>query len=446
MVTITQKEVAMVSQKKRTCRKQWLSVGWALAGILVLTFWLSGMLGAEEISLAIHKSPWYPAYETIIKMYEQETGNKININTYPHRTLYEKQILAAVYGESTYDIMHFDNAWTPFFMGMGYSTPLKKIDPDFELPPGTIDYACATRWSHEANYATPDGTLYGVPVNANIQLFFYRGDKYKEAGLATPPETWSEVITAAEKLHKPPSTYGYAIITVADIQAAYFWLPVLWTFGGDIFADIPRDWSVAIDSPQSRAAVQFDLDMKKFCPPGIGNTSQHDVLSYLANGQLLQAINVSATYPYMDNPEFAAEPGRIEFAPVPMKKEIGKHFLEGGGWYAVIPKGSKHKKAALDFLKWSLKEDVQMVYAKAGGIVVREQVYRTLAATGERKWRFCKAYVDAMPHAKPRPMTMKWPKIVAAIGTNLQDAVTGKISVDTATANMAKEIEKAIAE
>ena len=436
----------MSGQKRKDSKKHQFSISLLMVGTVLIVFSFSGLLKAEEINLAIHSSPWFPAYEKVIKMYEKETGNKINIYKYPHRTLYEKEILAAVAGESTYDIMHFDPAWTPFFMGKGYATPLKEIDPNFDLPSNIIDYGYASRWSHKVNYCTPDGTLYGVPVNANIQLFFYRADKYKEAGLATPPQTWSDVVTAAEKLHNPPSIYGYAIITVAKVQATYFWLPVLWTFGGDIFANPPQDWSVTIDSPQSKAALQFDLNMKRFCPPGIGNTSQSDVLSYLANGQVLQAINVSATYPYMDNPKFASEPGKVEFAPIPMKKEIGKHVLVGGGWHAVIPKASKHKKAALDFLKWFLRKDVQMIYAKAGGVPVNEEVYRELAATGEQKWRFCKAYLEAMPYVKLRPITMKWPKIVDVIAVNVQNAIVEKITVDKAISNMAAGIKKIMAE
>jgi len=187
-----------------------LIVGIVGLAVVVISFSICVPVWAqkETVVLAIHASPWLPAYKKLMKMYEEETGNKIEVREYPHRTLYEKEIIAAVEGSDAYDIMHFDPAWTPFFMGMGYATPVKEIDPTFELPPEILDYGYAGRWSFEENYCTPDGILFGVPVNANIQLYFYRGDKLKNAGLGTPPQTWEEVITAAEKLHNPPSFYA----------------------------------------------------------------------------------------------------------------------------------------------------------------------------------------------------------------------------------------------
>jgi len=223
-------------------------MGVLMLGLLNFGSVLPAVAQKTEITVAIHESPWLPAFKELISMYEKATGNKVNLLTYPHPTLYEKQIVTAVHGGSTYDVMNLDDAWVPFFMGYRYATPLKEIDPDFELDTQIMEYRYSTRWSHEKNYSTADGILYGIPVNGNQQLYFYRGDKFQEAGLPTPPQTWEDVTESARKLHNPPQLYGYATITVAPIQASYFWFPILRGMGGDILVNPPEgDWTVRIN-------------------------------------------------------------------------------------------------------------------------------------------------------------------------------------------------------
>lgn len=49
------------------------------------------------------------------------------------------------------------------------------------------------------NY-TVDGRLYGVPFDAGAVGFWYNMDLFAEAGIDSPPETWSEFLTAVEDL------------------------------------------------------------------------------------------------------------------------------------------------------------------------------------------------------------------------------------------------------
>lgn len=414
---------------------------------VIAVFLGSFVFAAEEVVIGIHPSPWYPAFKAMVDKYMQETGNKIKLLEFPHPTLMENEMIAAREGADTFDIMSIDDSYLPFFVGgeRRFLTPIKEIDPNFELGPEFIDFKNSFKWSHEHNYSHPDGVLYGIPTQGNFQMFFYRGDLFQEAGLSVPPQTWKDVEVAASKLHNPPKLFGYATVTVAKLQAVYFWMPILRSFGGKIFEDPPYDWTVTINSKEVADSLNWIVNMSKYCPPGIGNTSQSDVLSYLGNGQLAQALNVTAIYPFMDDPNSCMFPGKVDFASPPAG-ETGIRFSTIGNWLAVIPKGAKRKKEALEFLKWFLKPENQVFFGESGGIPSNLEAIKALAAREGREWRFFRAYLETFEFMGERPRIMEWPRIEDVMGTYFQKVVTGEIEVEEALKKMESEIEKIMQE
>lgn len=407
-----------------------------VAVVLLLAFLQAGL--AQTLRVAIHSSPWWPAYETVIAAYEEETGVDVEILQYPHGTLYDNQVASAREGTDLYDVMHFDDAWAPFFMGGGYLTPLDEIDPEFSQDPNIITYEWSDRWNHDLNYSTEDGTVYAVPVNGNIQLYFYNSDAFEEAGLSAPT-TWDEVEAAAETLHRP-AMYGFATITVAPEQAIYFFVPVLRTFGSDIFADPPNDWTITINDEQALAALEWLLEMREYSPPGVGNTGQQDVLSYLANGQLAQAINVSAVYPFMDDPDYGAFPGVIDFAPIPSLPDVDTSSTIGN-WVAGIPETSPNKELALDFLRFVTSEEMQVLTGENGGVPVHEGAIEDLASREGDEYRFFRAYNETFPFAESRPRLQEYPQIVDSVATHFQRAMVEEEEPQEALDAMAQEIQ-----
>jgi len=396
----------------------------------------------NAITIGIHPSPWYPAFKAMVDKYMEETGQEIKLLEFPHPTLMENQMIAAIEGADTFDIMSVDDSYLPFFVGgdRRFLTPIKEIDPDFDIGPEFIDFKNSFRWSHEVNYSHPEGILYGIPTQGNFQMYFYRGDLFEEAGLQSPPKTWDDVEISATKLHNPPTIFGYATTTVTKLQGVYFWMPILRSFGGDIFANQPYDWSVIINMEEARDSLQWIIDMKKYCPPGIGNMSQSDVLSYLGNGQVAQALNVTAVYPFLDDPNSSALPGMVDFAPPPAGVKTGIRSSTVGNWLAIIPQASKHKEEALDFLKWFLKAENQIYFGECGGIPSNFEAIKALASREGREWRFFRAYLETFDYMQERPRIMEWPKIEDIMGTNFQEAIIGEISVDKALDNMANGI------
>ena len=100
----------------------------------------------------------------------------------------EKTRNATTASESEYDIVNLNEGWyAPYYAGK-FMTPINEIDPNYKLDPNIITYKWSTHWNHDKKYSTEDGVWYGLPINGNIQLFYYRSDLYEKAGIKVPDD------------------------------------------------------------------------------------------------------------------------------------------------------------------------------------------------------------------------------------------------------------------
>src|SRR4030095_9831858 len=64
------------------------------------------------ITILVASTPWYPAFEKVVGLYEQQTGNQIKLDTTPFGGMLEKARNAVRTGKSPYDLMMLDTQWT----------------------------------------------------------------------------------------------------------------------------------------------------------------------------------------------------------------------------------------------------------------------------------------------------------------------------------------------
>lgn len=75
-----------------------------------------------------------------------------------------------------------------------------------------------------------DGTLYGVPMQYNLQYLYYNKDLFTKAGIQSAPKTFDELATDAKALtNKDAGQYGLACPTDFGYYVQY-----LWGNGGDV--------------------------------------------------------------------------------------------------------------------------------------------------------------------------------------------------------------------
>ena len=396
------------------------------------------------ITILVASTPWYPAFEKVVGLYEQQTGNKINLDTTPFGGMLEKARNAVRSGKSPYDLMFADTQWTIEFYEGGFLAPLKEIDASFDLPKEVLSYGDSGYWNAQKRWRTADGgKLMAYTVLGNVQLLYYRPDLLKAAGIA-PPKTWSDVLAACTKLNDPPKNYGFVVRGEKGNGIRYDWHSVLLAEGGSVVKDpAAGDYTVTINSPQAKAALDLYIDLLKKCgPPNYGTLGQGDVIQLLATGKAPMGDVVTAAFASFEDPAKSAVVGKLETLPLPAGRG-GTGGAVIGNWNAVIPKNApaEQQKAALAFSRWFLTADAQRAFAQAGGIPNRSDVYTSDLAK-EAKLRWMPAYLETMKFAKQELGFAEGAQVEQILGLRLNQAAIGEMSSGKALNSAAKEIEE----
>ena len=393
------------------------------------------------ITILINSSPWLPGFKALVNLYTKETGNKVILNITPFPGMLQKSRNAVQASTSEFDIINLNEQWYMLFYANGFVTPIKEIDPNFKLDPNIIEYEWATRWDPKVHYSTKNGEIYGLPINGNIQLYFYRKDLLKEKGFKVP-KTWAEVEKIASAFYNPPKMYGYVIRTAPsdwELQG------MISSFGGSVIKldEKTGEWEVTIAQKPALEALKTWLRLgRKYGPKNYASIGQSDMLALMASGKLVQTVMVGAAAPNFDNPQKSVVIGKIGASVEPGKTPEQRATMSGI-WVMGIPHNlpMKRKKSALTFLKWALTKKAQLAYAKAGGIPVRQDVYEELSNDPKLGW-WMKAMAESTPYIHAQPRIPEAPQIFEIIDRTSEDAVLNKLSPEDALKKAAKEIYK----
>jgi multiple sugar transport system substrate-binding protein len=396
------------------------------------------------ITIVINQSPWFAGFSKVVEAYEKETGNKVALDVNPFAGSAEKQRNSVRAKEGQFDILTMNSLWLAEFYHGGFLTPLNQIDPGFKVDPQVINYDDTAYWDAKTKTNnSKTGVPYGVPINGNIGVLYYRADLYEQAGLKVP-ETWDELAANAAKLHKPPSVYGMVprgARSASDIS--YDWMPYLHSYNGAIFRDEKAgDFTVTINGPEAKKALDIYVQMAtKSGPPNPGSYGQAQVITALVTGKAANATPVIAVWPQLDDPTKSAVVGKVNVAPLPHGPG-GKSTPTLGHFIGAIPKNvpKKRQVAALAFLRWFSSLDAQTLYAKSGQPPIRKDVY-DLPFMKTPEFRWARAVAESAPNARMMYTVPEGPQIVAILELRLNQAVIGEKSTAAALNTMATEIQ-----
>ena len=373
--------------------------------------------------------------KALAPMYEKETGIKLEIVESPYDQLYEKLVTAFKANDSTFDLVMMDDPWMPKFGTDGSLQPLDKsygFQRDSDIA-GVI-YDVGT-WPPPRGAVPPsernkEKQLLGVTVVGNVEMFMYRSD------MGPAPASYDDVLANAKAQNKQDFA-GYIIRGKKGNPIVADFLPILWSFGGDVFDE---NWQVKFDSPESVRAVKFLVeDLKPVAQSGPENTDAADRSRLMAIGQGYQ----SSVWPgevagIVGDPAVSKVIGKVGFIPIPAGPS-GKGFGMMGNWLLGIPKASKNGQAAADFIKWIVKPETQKIYAENGGIPARTSILND-AALNEKNPYFKPLAQALQVPPNWRPRTDQWNAVENILGTELNAALAGQKTADDAAKSASEQI------
>ena len=339
----------------------------------------------------------------LLEQFYQETGIRVIPEIVGSQAYTDRMQIESMAGTGAFDITRIGPGSRADVVAAGWVQPLEPWVDKYEFRDELDGYPASVLDSH----AVIDGSLYGLPVNANIQLLAYRQDWFEdEAEKAAfrerygyelrPPETTQELLDAAEFFTRDTTGDGRTdVFGFFERQAMLFPLAevgyrLIWTWGGEIFAeDEDGSLSVAFDTDATVAALEWYRDLDQFMPATTVPGTFQEMESAWARGEIAMLYTWIGTMRNILDPELNPETHDVTGLILTPREETsglshGKTML-GGGSYA-IHADSRNPEAAAQFLFWLMSEDQLDMYIAAGGAPPRTAFFEHPSVTESPIW------------------------------------------------------------
>lgn len=377
-----------------------------------------------------------PQAETLAADFEKVSGVKVDLQTMAWDDIRPKLVTSLIANTAPADVTEVDWSWTGQFGTSGWFEPLESV----------IDKASVDDMA-PASIFQSNGHLIGVPYTNDFRVMIINRKHFTDAGVTGTPKTLDDLVAAAKAIKaKGNVQYPIGLPLSASEGASTAWYLLAKAYGGELF---DKDMKPAFTAPDSAGykAMALELQLLKDGLVDPGSVS-------LTDSQINETMFAQGTASIM----IGGEPGRLgQFADATKSKIVGqfeailvptvdgKTRSYGLPEALGIPTASKHKEAAIAFIKWMTSHDYQIKNFDAGFLPTRTSALMDLNKTG--KLTSGDTLVGQAPTvgALFNGGTPAWyPQFSNAVNTNLNSAAKGTITLKDAIANIATETEKAM--
>lgn len=276
------------------------------------------------------------------------------------------------------------------------------------------------------------GKLYALPENIGAAGLYYNIEMFKQAGIASPPQTWEELVDITTKLTDPvKSVWGLSGDGVTW-EGMREWASFLFQADGRL---VDEEGKCALNTPEGREAFQFMVDLinkYKVVPNWSGTDMKMARLNFI-NGRTAMLQNAHFVRAYINevNPDL-----KYGTAVQPRHKTTGSVIY---GSYLSISTNCKDKDLGWWVLKSLINTESDLLYAllNAQLPVRRSNLKRAYFANHPHLSTFAKAML--LPNALdgfPCPHIRTRYEILLK---GMQEVVFGQKTTQQALADIEKE-------
>jgi multiple sugar transport system substrate-binding protein len=308
-----------------------------------------------QIRFLMNRHPFTNWLEPLVPEFEELTGIRVTLETFPEDQFRQRRLLEVSSGAPTLDgYMVMPGQVGAQYLGAGWIRFIDDLvnDPSLTMPDLDIDdfFGGAI-----GTFETEEG-LFGLPLQIESSLLFYRTDLFEAAGLDGPPETLDELREYAELLHSD-EVAGFAMRGRGAAATSQI-VNLLYSFGGQWMNE---DGSSALASEESQAAMQFYADLlRNFGPPGPANMHWAEVTSLYAQGQAAMIFDANVFRSIMEDPAQTIDVVRENTGYAPLPAGPAGSVPAVLVWGLSINHASQNPEAAWYFIQWALSKENQV--------------------------------------------------------------------------------------
>jgi ABC-type glycerol-3-phosphate transport system substrate-binding protein len=240
------------------------------------------------------------------------------------------------------------------------------------------------------------------------------------------PKTLDEYLEIG-KFFKENGIAGAAMQPQRGYKILEEWKNWLYAEGGDLMDDSGK---ATANSDAARNALNKYIDMYKSAAPANSlNWGFDDALRSMASGESATMMSYNWMLPALNKPDGQAGElaGKFQLHPVPG----GKAVL--GAWYFAIPKNAVNKDAAWKYIAWLTSPAIEKERVIKGGAPTRASVLND-PEVWEKGYgeSYYKTVLEILSNCEPLARGVHADEISNEVGTFLNSAVAGEMSVDDA--------------
>jgi ABC-type glycerol-3-phosphate transport system substrate-binding protein len=365
-----------------------------------LTVWRMGASVASQVtwmnSVVAQFHEQYPAY----------AHTKVNVVWVPWTSRTTDWNDALTSGKNAPDITELGNTDTPTEASLGVLANITTNVNSWSNKPNLVTGMLAND--------TQNGDIYAVPWFGGVRAVWYRTNQFQAAGITSPPTTWAQLVTDAQKLMaKYPGTYGIDAITDDTNAFASF----VWGAGGQIATQTNGTWTAQLTSPADEAAIKYYVSLyrtyhlspsKYVGQTELGNTGA-------TSGGANEDFGLGKLDLYIDGPWASAtmpanSMDKADWASFPIPSENGPNpapVFAGGSDLAVF-KTSKYPQASWDLIQVMDSEPNSTSFANLQGFF---PPYTAQLSSGKYKSdQLMAGFATAAANTQISPLNAKnWP-------------------------------------
>lgn len=275
---------------------------------------------------------------------------------------------------------------------------------------------------------TWEGKRYGLPLDCHPFGLYYNKKRFREAGIARPPETYDEFVAAARKLTNPAKReWGFVFSNLPVVGMTF-----LDQYGAEILS--PDGTKTALRSPEAVAALTRMTEIvtkEKVAPPPAGI----DAWESFRQGKAAMCVEGI----WMKT---SLEESTLDWGAAPVPRWGPKRAVWAGSHALAIPAkiSDRRKAAAWRFASYLSKESLG--WAKGGQVPARTAV---LASPEFAALKAQSAFARQLPYVEFEPRHVMANAITPFLASAIESAMNGLETPSGALNTAARRMENVLA-